>query len=1310
MPVAVVMLVCAPGSRTGAQPVPAGDWLQFGSPVVQRYPIGQTGVAGKPQVIRQLADRQIAFGTDRGLYLYDGRRWEEVRGHSGVHSIEPVPDGRFYLGSGSEIYVLEPDQRGGYASRALSKGLLRDRPDSIVFSLCAIGDTVYGLDGDRIIVTQPGAEPYLVTLPTWCDALFQLNGELHLRANSPDFGLLRYVPDERRFEPAPALLPRPLTESLVAQSAGADGRIWFATRSGTVYRTDGRTTEEVFLNWPVSDEPVEVESIQVLNGGWLAVATLNKGVLVFDETGSVVRRASDGNEAASRRRFYTLGTDAEGGLWLGAALELLRVDGQLPATFFGESEGLFGEVWAITRHDGRLYVGTDTGLFVQNPDAQLRREAFVQVPQIGPVHALLPSPDGLWVSSTHLLLLGRDGQVRDFGPETADANPILRPRGRPNLLLVGCGEGLIALRRGPEGWQVEGPVPGADQPVFSIAETTRGDIWISFGTGAVGRVQVRGPAAYDVGHYAAAEGIPNLWVHFGALGGEIYLGSDKGTLKWDPATDRFVPTTDVVYYGTGEPIGFDPIFNRAQDAWVWPQTTIGTLVSRPPAEALASMAIITGHVRARSRSVLRDDAGTYWIGLPAGLLHYTDRARGTARNDPAPVVLRRLEDLRIGKPITGAITRDQSLVLRHDQDSIRVVAALPRFGGERFSQFQIQMLGFDEVLPPSSAASVREFTNLPAGNYQLIIWASDGAGREAPALTIALTVLAPFYATSWAYALYAVLGVGTVIGIIRWRVGHLDRRAAELQAAVDERTAEISRQSALLHEEKELFASLAAAAPVGIWRGAADGSVVLVNAALERICARMRGPLLEEGWLPAVHPEDRPRALALMAAAVRDGNAVSAELRFQRPDGHVRWIIVGVAPVRTATDTAGSWLVGTALDVTERRDVERRMMRAQRLESIGTLTGGIAHDLNNALVPIIAGLSLLADSNNADRTTLMGDIERSAKRAASMVRQLLAFARGVEGQRVPVDLVPLATELRRILERTFPKNIALELVTEVAASWVQGDPTQLHQVLLNLCVNARDAMPNGGSLCVQLSRRRVVDALDAFQEPIPSGDYQVVRVRDTGHGIPPNVLEHIFDPFYTTKPVDHGTGLGLSTSLGIIRSHGGYIAVETEPGAGTSFFVYLPTASAPAESNGSSSGALTATPSVPCGLVLLVDDEAAIRSILKRTLERMKFKTITAADGNEALHVWNARRDEIGLLAVDLHMPGMDGIALLRSIRATSSDVPVVAFSGNISEEQRQELHGLGVHNVLAKPFLYEEFAEAVSSALSAGQVRSQAD
>src|SRR5690606_5257447 len=162
-------------------------------------------------------------------------------------------------------------------------------------------------------------------------------------------------------------------------------------------------------------------------------------------------------------------------------------------------------------------------------------------------------------------------------------------------------------------------------------------------------------------------------------------------------------------------------------------------------------------------------------------------------------------------------------------------------------------------------------------------------------------------------------------------------------------------------------------------------------------------------------------------------------LRFQRPDGHVRWIIVGVAPVRTATDTAGSWLVGTALDVTERRDVERRMMRAQRLESIGTLTGGIAHDLNNALVPIIAGLSLLADSKKADRTTLMGDIERSAKRAASMVRQLLAFARGVEGQRVPVDLVPLATELRRILERTFPKNIALELVTEVAASWVQGD-------------------------------------------------------------------------------------------------------------------------------------------------------------------------------------------------------------------------------------------------------------------------------
>src|SRR5690606_4971827 len=180
----------------------------------------------------------------------------------------------------------------------------------------------------------------------------------------------------------------------------------------------------------------------------------------------------DGTES-TRRRYYTFGTDADGGLWLGAALELLRVDGQLPATVYGETEGLVGEVWAVTRQGGRLYVGTDTGLFVENAGARNRSEVFTQVPDVGPVRALLPDPDGLWVSSTRLLLLDGDGQVHDFGAITADANPILHPRGRPDLLLVGCGQGLIALRRTPSGWQVEGPVPGAERPVFSLAETTR---------------------------------------------------------------------------------------------------------------------------------------------------------------------------------------------------------------------------------------------------------------------------------------------------------------------------------------------------------------------------------------------------------------------------------------------------------------------------------------------------------------------------------------------------------------------------------------------------------------------------------------------------------------------------------------------------------------------------------------------------------------------------------------------------------------------------------------------------------------------
>jgi two-component system, cell cycle sensor histidine kinase and response regulator CckA len=1269
-----------------------------GAALVQRYSIQQTGVSGLPRVIAQLPSREIAVGTDRGLFLYDGQRWRAFPGHSGVSSLVTLPDGRVFIGSGSEVYELRPDGRGGYGSRSRTEGLLRNQPDSRIFSLSRLGPVVYGLDGMRLIAVSDEGPPRIFALPTWGAALFEFKGELYVRTAYAEEPIYRFDPRAESFHRADHLLPPTSPETLVAHTRDEAGVMWFATQSGALFGTDGRTSHAFPVDLREGGSPVQVQALQALPNGGLAVVTIERGLVLLDRHGGLIERAAAADPEGSPKRIYGLGLDQEGGLWVGSALEIVRIDGRMRSTIFGERSGVVGEVWAIARHEGRLHVATDSGLFAENPRKTEGVTTFSPLPNLPPIRSLAESPDGLWIGAETLLLLGTDGRLRDFGETTRAPNPIILSRTHSDQLVVGVRDGLRVLRRVDGEWEVAGPVPGVSRRVFNMAETAAGDLWASYGSGAIVRVRWRGDE-FEVREFGEQDGIPNRWIHLSTRGNDVFLGSENGTLAWNEATGRFVPTTSLVYYGGGEPFGFDPVFSNGDEAWIWPQTTVGTLVPRPEREVLAAIAVATGHVRARSRSVYYDTDGVVWVGLAAGLLRHTPDPAGP-RPPSAGVQLRRLIDLRTGETIAGGLSHDRTIELPARQNSVRVEAALPRYFGDRFQQFQIELRGKGRGgLPPYETRSTRDFTHLAPGRYQLVIAARDGAGRMTSPLTLGLIVRAPAYATGWAYLAYALVGVGAIFGLVRWRLVRFRRQAETLQSAVEMRTGEIWRQSALLAEEKQLFASLAAAAPVGIWRGDGKGRVVFTNAALEQICGRAHEVIMREGWLQSVHPDDRSHAGALMHSALAEGQVRSVELRFVRPDGEVRWVIAGLAPVRASTEGV-AWLVGTALDLTERREVERRMMRAQRLESIGTLTGGIAHDLNNALVPIIAGASLIEDELSPENRAVLTDIERSARRAAAMVRQLLAFARGMDGERVRLNLVPLLRELGRIVHRTFPKNITLKHDFGEASGWVQGDPTQLHQVLLNLCVNARDAMPDGGTLSVELETRKVEAAQDAFQEPIPPGEYRVVTVTDTGTGMTQEVLEHIFDPFFTTKGPDRGTGLGLSTTLGIIRGHSGYIAVETKLGVGTRFSVYLPAMHAAVEAPPEPTST-DAKPNGPAATVtLVVDDEVVVRSVVTRGLQRLGIQCLEAPDGAEGLRVWKDHRGEIGLIVADLSMPVMDGVSFIREVRPLARTLPIIVITGNLTEEHRRDLQLLQVDRILQKPFRFEELASAIREVL----------
>jgi nitrogen-specific signal transduction histidine kinase/ActR/RegA family two-component response regulator len=388
-------------------------------------------------------------------------------------------------------------------------------------------------------------------------------------------------------------------------------------------------------------------------------------------------------------------------------------------------------------------------------------------------------------------------------------------------------------------------------------------------------------------------------------------------------------------------------------------------------------------------------------------------------------------------------------------------------------------------------------------------------------------------------------------------------------------------------------------------------------------------------------------------------------------------------------------------DITEKKQLEAQFLRAQRLESIGALASGIAHDLNNVLAPIIIGAPLLRELAK-DQTSrhLLKTMETSAQRGAAIVRQVLTFARGVEGERVPLQPRHLLREMEKLAAETFPKGIRID--SDVASDLfpVLGDATQLHQALLNLCVNARDAMPNGG--VITLAAANIVLTKEAA-EKIPGaqpGSYACLRVTDTGTGIPPEVEAKMFEPFFTTKGVGKGTGLGLSTVLGIVRSHGGFVRVDSKVGKGSTFELYLP-----ATTNEQVAVKGESAPPWPKSrgeCILVVDDEAAVREVARQALLEFGYKVITASRGAEALRIFRERRQEIKLVLTDMMMPEMDGATLIAALRVLDPAVKVVGITGMSDAAGMSALKTHALAAMLAKPFTIEKLIGVIREALPA--------
>jgi PAS domain S-box-containing protein len=1058
------------------------------------------------------------------------------------------------------------------------------------------------------------------------------------------------------------------SNSLMSLCDDLDGNLWIGTYGGGLVRMSGHTFSAYGMDDGLTSDVVN--AVLVDNEGSLWFGTEGGGLGRFKETKF---RAYGKNEGLSGEFVMPIIEDGRGSVWIGTSGAGLNRFKDGAFTTFTTKDGLSSNSPHALFSDkkGNLWVGTSGGGLNKFDGKEFTRFDTTNGLSNNFVSAVCEDSRGkLWVGTRMGLNFLQDGKWKTLSTSDGLAHSFiicLLPDSKGGLWIGTGGGGLDYYRDGTFTNYYKNRLVN-DKAVESIYEDADGVVWI--GTYGNGLYRLKDGKSFA---YTTAEGLFDD-VIFSILEdgtGNLWMSCNKGIFRvskqeMDDFASGKIGRFGCISYGKADGMrsrecngGFQPAAWKTHTGEMWFPTIKGVVMVDP-----GNLRLNTHPPQVSIESAVIDNEQVD----PAGSIELT--------------------------PMNGKYEFHYTGL---------------SFMAPEFVRFKYKLEGFDKDWVDAGFRRMAYYTNLPPGAYTFHVIASnsDGIWNETGA-SYKFTIMPRFSQTPWFYILCGLGVLAGIFGIHRQRLRWV--RTRELTHLVDERTKDlqdekertedaymkiksaqgkIREQATLLDKAQEAIFVQDLNGVVQFWN---QGAARLYGHVAENVIGKDANALLHES-VPAI--------IAEACREVVEKGEWSGELHQVTQDKRrliieSRWSLVR----EEETGSPRSILVINN-DVTEKKKIEVQFLRTQRMQSLGTLAGGIAHDLNNVLSPILLSIEVLRMKTHDDSSLrALHTMEASAQRGAGIIKQVLAFSRGVDGERGTVEIKYVVSELEKIIKNTFPRSIRISTDVPKGVWSVSGDPTQLYQVLMNLSVNARDAMPEGGELSIRLENRTLDEFYARTHHDAHPGNYLAMTVCDTGTGMPREVLDKIFEPFFTTKELGKGTGLGLSTVIGIVKSHGGFVNVYSEVGRGTKFDVYIP---ASGVSNDKASVSHDRTP-LPRGngeLVLVVDDEAAIREINTSMLQTYGYQVISACDGAEAVKLMQVYKGQVKIVVTDMMMPVMDGSTAIKKLRQIDESIKIVAMSGLMGDHKISEIGNVANTKFLQKPFTTERLLRTLHESIS---------